>query len=233
MSGWRVARSLEVLRAEVNALAPNRSKASDGTIGDRAHAESSSDHNPNKQGVVCALDLTHDPGHGADMHVLAEAVRRSNHPALKYIIWDRHIWSVARASEGWRRYSGSNPHTRHMHVSVGRGPDGRSTGPYDDTSPWGITHNEEDTVIGLSKGDSGAANPALKQRILALQYVLRRTGVDPGPADGEYGPKVAAAVLAVRKSQGSNAADGDNITGAAYDQILSALIDAKIAAARG
>jgi len=40
---WRLARSLEPLRNEVNAAAPNRSKASDGTIGDTAHSSRASD----------------------------------------------------------------------------------------------------------------------------------------------------------------------------------------------
>lgn len=231
MSGWRVARSLEVLLDEINAVAPGRSTASDGSIGDADHAETSSDHNPNASGVVCARDFTHDPGSGADMHRIAKQVRRSKHPALKYIIWNKRIWSRKRAWRGWRRYRGPNPHTRHMHVSVGIGPDGASTGPYDDTSSWGIadTTIEEGTVIGLRKGDSGENNPQLRHRIKALQYQLRRAGFEPGTADGIYGPKTAAAVLAMRRSQGSSAEDGDYFSGAAYDQLISAVIDAKLA----
>ena len=36
-----------------------------------------------------------------------------------YIITWRRIWSVERASEGVRQYSGSDPHTGHFHVSYG------------------------------------------------------------------------------------------------------------------
>ena len=32
--GWRLAKSLEGLRAQINAAAPNRSKIADGAIGD-------------------------------------------------------------------------------------------------------------------------------------------------------------------------------------------------------
>lgn len=36
-----------------------------------------------------------------------------------------------------RNYTGSDPHTSHIHVSVGVGSDGQSTQPYDDrTPPW-------------------------------------------------------------------------------------------------
>src|SRR5688572_27807045 len=135
---WRLAKSLEVLRDEVDTVAPDRSKASDGTIGDEAHQGSPSDHNPNAQSVVCAIDFTHDPGGGADMHAFADFLKKRNHRAVKYIIWNRRIWSKAKDGEGWRDYGGSNPHTAHMHVSVGVGPDGQSEGPYDDTGPWGL-----------------------------------------------------------------------------------------------
>jgi hypothetical protein len=37
---------------------------------------------------------------------------------VMYLIWNHRIWSAYRAGEGWRRYSGSNPHTDHMHISM-------------------------------------------------------------------------------------------------------------------
>ena len=56
---WRLARSLETLRAQINRIAPNRSKVSDGTIGDAKHASRSSDHNPwAKDGGVGDITLT-------------------------------------------------------------------------------------------------------------------------------------------------------------------------------
>lgn len=36
---------------------------------------------------------------------------------ITYIIHDHKIWSVARASEGRRAYTGSSPHTDHVHIS--------------------------------------------------------------------------------------------------------------------
>ena len=219
--GWRVAKSLEVLLVEINEAAPNRSKISDGSIGDEDHqAAGSSDHLPNSAGVVCARDFTHDPDDGADMHQLSEHLRKRNHPAVKYVIWNRRIWSKVRNSEGWRYYGGSNPHDKHMHVSVGIGSDGHSTGPYDDMSPWGITKNNNtmgDNMIGLKQGDEG-------EQVKALQGLLTRSGFSPGEHDGDYGSKTSAAVLAMRKSQGSSATDGINFTGAAYEQLFVALI---------
>lgn len=136
---WRVAKSLDVLLAEVNARAPKRSKASDGSIGDAAHAARTSDHNPWVHdaagvGVVRARDFTHDPAGGLDADWLAAQVadQLGKHPALgsgAYVIRSRRIISTDRLREGWRPYSGSNPHEHHVHVSVGlRG--------YDSTAPW-------------------------------------------------------------------------------------------------
>lgn len=36
---------------------------------------------------------------------------------IMYIIWDGRIWSAERHSEGWRNYTGPNPHTDHVHFS--------------------------------------------------------------------------------------------------------------------
>lgn len=135
---WRLAYSLETLRTQVNVAYPNRSTASDGTIGDAAHAGTASDHNPNSAGVVCALDLTHDPAHGLDVHALADKLRVNRHPNLKYIISNRRItgpWN----GWNWEYYGGSNPHDKHAHFSVGVGSDGKSMpGTYDDTTKWSI-----------------------------------------------------------------------------------------------
>jgi hypothetical protein len=136
---WRVARSLEVLLAEVNAAAPRRSKASDGSIGDVAHQKAgTSDHLPNPAGVVRARDFTNDPSGGLDSSDLAERIRLlaiKGHPALgsgAYVISDGRIAS-ATYGWAWRPYSGANPHDHHCHVSVATLASG-----YDSMAPWGV-----------------------------------------------------------------------------------------------
>lgn len=126
MADWRVAKSLLKLREQANKAWPNRATASDGTIGDAAHATRDSDHNPwvrdGPMGVVTALDITHDPGDGADMNRLAEALRASRDPRVKYLIWNRRICRAyaksSYAAWAWAPYTGSNPHTHHLHISV-------------------------------------------------------------------------------------------------------------------
>lgn len=135
---WRLAHSLTTLRAEINALAPGRSKASDGTVGDLSHSARASDHNPNRAGVVRAFDITHDPAGGLDCNVLAVRLASllGKHPALgsgAYLIWRGRIISTDRLGAGWRPYTGANPHNKHLHVSVATAAAG-----YDSTAPWGI-----------------------------------------------------------------------------------------------
>lgn len=131
----RLAYSLETLRSQINAAYPKRNKASDGWIGDAKHAARPSDHNPNAQGVVCGLDITDHPGY-LDIHALADHIRLNRHPNLKYIISNRRIAS-AKDNWKWRPYTGTNPHSKHVHFSVGVGTDGKSKpGTYDDSTPW-------------------------------------------------------------------------------------------------
>src|SRR5689334_2146130 len=126
---WRVAVSLLTLRDQVNAAYPNRSKTDDGTIGDEAHSARTSDHNPDVHGVVRAMDLTHDPRHGFDSYKFADMLKANADPRIKYIISNRRIWSPSIA-RGWRQYAGTNPHDRHVHISVVA--DARA----DNNSPW-------------------------------------------------------------------------------------------------
>lgn len=128
MSGWRLARSLDVLRGEIHARRPGTTVW---TIGDQDHADTWSDHNPTAGGVVCAIDVLGD--RGLDLADFADRVVRSDPPALKYVIWRDRIWLPGY---GWQPYRGT--YHKHVHVSVGVGPDGRSTGPVDDTTPWNL-----------------------------------------------------------------------------------------------
>lgn len=130
----RLAKSLEVLRAQINAAYPRRSKASDGWIGDAAHRATKSDHNPNPSGVVCALDITHDPKSGCDSYKLAEALRLSKDPRINYIISNRRICSSTVVPWTWRKYSGANAHTQHVHISVRQVPT-----IYDNPAPWKVS----------------------------------------------------------------------------------------------
>src|SRR5688572_1131526 len=105
--------ALQRLLDDANAMAPVRSTASDGWIGDPAHASRDSDHTPEPDGSVDAIDLTHDPAAGLDCNLVSDQIKddpRIDAPG-SYIIWNRRIWS----GQSWETYTGSNPHDKHMH----------------------------------------------------------------------------------------------------------------------
>lgn len=114
MANWRLAKSLTQLRKEVNAAYPARSKASDGSIGDAAHSARTSDHNPDSQGRVCAIDITHDPKNGVDGKELSKSLIADSR--MKYVIFAGKIYK-ARTGK-WETYTGPNKHDKHVHISV-------------------------------------------------------------------------------------------------------------------
>lgn len=161
---WRLAKSLATLRSELNDMAPNRSRASDGTIGDPAHASRASRHNPNRYGVVTAFDATHDPAGGCDIHAIARRHVLDPHPELEYVISDGEV-AKRRTGFTWEPYYGSNPHTLHAHFAVGRGPDSDPLPPYDSVTPWGVTEDD------MPLNDTDLA----KIRLIVAQEVAKGT----------------------------------------------------------
>ena len=148
---WRVAEALLHLRTQVNAKWPNRSKNSDGTIGDANHASRSSDHNPwvkdGKEGVVTAMDLTHDPAGGFDSYAFADMLLKNRDPRIKYVISNRRIGAGTDGPQPWqwRPYNGANPHDHHVHISVKS-----DKAHYDDVADWKI-----DTIMAVTPAPQG------------------------------------------------------------------------------
>lgn len=107
---------------EATALFPRRSRASDGICGDPAHASRVSDHNPDSSGYAHAFDLTHDPANGCDVDALFAQLIARRDPRVKYVIRNRTIWRSydKPGLPAWtpQPYTGSNPHTKHGHVSI-------------------------------------------------------------------------------------------------------------------
>jgi hypothetical protein len=109
-----------VLR-QATALRPKRKTASDGLLPSKAHIAQSpnSDHN-----TGFAVDLTHDPDNGINGHEIFDALKTD--VRVKYLIFQGVIWSK---KDGDSRYTGSNPHNKHIHISI------KDTCG-NDTSPW-------------------------------------------------------------------------------------------------
>jgi hypothetical protein len=185
---WKLAKSLETLRKQINEKYPNRSKVSDGTIGDTAHSSRTSDHNPNSRGDVCAFDLTHDPKNGVDCNKIAAALITGRDKRIKYLIWNRQICSSVTAPWRWRTYTGSNPHTKHLHISVGN--------DYNNSTEWDLDLDAEKIYPNpeiVEFGDKGFA-------VSKAQTVLAELGfLDKTDVDGIFGRKTETAVKQFQK----------------------------------
>jgi hypothetical protein len=204
MAAWKVADSLEQLRDQLDEHAPERSRASDGGIGDEDHEDRRSDHNPwwrfHGQHYVTARDFTHDVAGGLDCHQLAAALLASRDQRIKYLIWNEQIASGGEGRDPWewRDYDGPNPHTRHLHLSVV--PDARALS----TIPWllpGLT-SPPSRVVGVLRrgGDNDVAAVVELQRVLNAWYP--HDLVPPLVVDGIYGPATETAVRLLQDRAG-------------------------------
>jgi hypothetical protein len=111
---------------------------------------------------------------------------------VMYIIWNRRIFRLYRVSEGWSSYSGSSPHTDHVHFSLTRaggakttsfwrlGLPGPGAGPggftdvrqgvwFEDALLWGV---ENDVVTGYRDDTFRADLPVSRAQFVNWLWVL-------------------------------------------------------------
>lgn len=196
---WRLAKSLEILRSQVNARWLGRSKSSDGSIGDEGHSARLSDHNPDAAGVVRAIDITHDPKGGFDSYAFADMLLKRQDRRLKYVISNRRIGSgPAGPSAGvWRKYTGANPHDHHCHISVVSGAAGEATDPWNidgvaSTSPEAAEAFTPPPET-LRKGATDSTNSDGVKKLQAALHIF---------IDGDFGPQTEAALKEFQKAHG-------------------------------
>lgn len=191
-----------------------------GWIGDAAHQSGCSDHNPDAVGVVHAIDpmVTGSRAQAVVNECLA-------HPGdLQYVIHNRVIWS---ATVHWaaRTYTGSDPHTNHVHVS---GKHGTAHASHGTCAGYDLTQQAADPAFNLCPPKPPAPRPPVPTpahapgtRALAntnpdltgadVVFVQRFIGAAKcGRADGSYGAKSAAGV---RWYQGMRGIHVDGIVG--------------------
>ena len=113
------------LRAQIDARWPKRDRRSDGWIGDRAHQARKSDHNPDQNGWVHAIDIDADldPKHKDAAQDLANqlvAYARSGAPGserIKYVVFRDRIASGTYKNQYWVWRGKGYGHFNHIHVS--------------------------------------------------------------------------------------------------------------------
>lgn len=127
----RCAPALTIYRDEINALFPDRDKASDGCCGDAAHAARRSDHNPATTGAgvgyAHAFDLDEDLVAGwGDRQLWHMGILLLSDPRTKYVIYEARILYPDGTDNP---YSGINAHRSHLHLSI------KPTATFN-TAPW-------------------------------------------------------------------------------------------------
>jgi len=134
------------LREAIDDAFPDRSRRRDGWIGDARHAARKSDHNPTLEGIVRAIDIDADLGSKmTEAFDLADQLRllARHDKRISYIIFNKKIASWRRNYK-WRKYTGLNPHTSHVHVSFSSHGD-------DDGSMFRIPLLTGEPINGTSK----------------------------------------------------------------------------------
>jgi hypothetical protein len=112
------------LREQFDDSYPSRDRTSDGWIGDTRHSARTSDHNPDEQGIVRAIDIDRDLSGKKKPDLMPDLADQIRHAAksdkrISYIIFNGRIAS-ARLGFRWRKYRGSNPHNSHCHISFSK-----------------------------------------------------------------------------------------------------------------
>jgi len=117
------------LREQFDDSYPDRDRRSDGWIGDTRHQSRPSDHNPDEQGIVRAIDIDRDisgtpkPDLMPDIADQLRLAAKRGEKRISYIIFEGRIASAKKAW-AWRPCNdGANKHNHHMHVSFTKAGD--------------------------------------------------------------------------------------------------------------
>jgi len=187
MTNWILIPCLRALFTEFDRIAPSRDHASDGDIGDAAHRQEVSDHNPDETGKVPIHDADHiNEVHAIDVdntlnesdltmekvvQFLLGRCRSGAEKRLRYIIYNRRIWS---ASSGWvqKTYTGASPHTEHAHFSASY-----ETNLEASTASWHL----EDIPVALTAADLAKIQGMITAQAKATaDAVLKASGWSSG-----------------------------------------------------
>jgi hypothetical protein len=188
---WRVVNSLQTLNAQLReryqkAAPPATPATSWGSIADGAHS-STSDHYPHyyaalgATAVVCARDFPHAASLGMDGGLITEALRQSRDPRIGYVIFAGRIFSGhvvnGVAAFTWRKYTGSDGHWTHFHVSSVH------TALADDSRPWALPGAPIAPTGDDDMTPDQAGLLANTERILSA--ICTRFGAERGPGESE------------------------------------------------
>lgn len=118
MGNIKLSKAAIQMREQVDDSFPGRDRKSDGWLGDFRHSTRKSDHNPDADGWVRAIDIDADLGSKGQMAYLADQIRSvaRKDGRISYVIFNGRIASP-RLGWRWRGYNGASSHQHHCHVS--------------------------------------------------------------------------------------------------------------------
>jgi hypothetical protein len=118
MGNIKLSKAAIQMREQVDDSFPGRDRKSDGWLGDFRHSTRKSDHNPDADGWVRAIDISADLGSKGQMAYLADQIRSvaRKDGRISYVIFNGRIASP-RLGWRWRGYNGASSHQHHCHVS--------------------------------------------------------------------------------------------------------------------
>jgi hypothetical protein len=121
---WKPVSGVTVMRDQINKRWENRDKRSDGILGDSAHQARISDHNPDSQNYVHAVDIDEDLRGSkndniwlADQIIAYARMKRGGSGRLKYVVYEDQIASGTYANHFWTWRGDHYGHEMHMHIS--------------------------------------------------------------------------------------------------------------------
>lgn len=204
------------LRDQLNQRFPKRDKRSDGWIGDRAHQARKSDHNPDKNGWVHAIDIDENMGSGEGRkgataeefanQLIQYAREGKDGGRLKYVVYENRIASGTHKNQYWVWRKGNWGHTQHIHVSFTDKAQ-RDGSKFDlpifnkndekfDTSVGDLVAEANKPVSGMPfPGNAFVAYGKRNDYVKAMQAQLIARGYDiPAGASGNYFQQTERAV---------------------------------------
>jgi hypothetical protein len=124
MGSWQLVKGGVTLRDQVNARWATRDKASDGSVGNADHADRESDHNPDANGWVHAIDIDedlrgskHDNVWLGDQLIAYARMRRGGSNRFKNIVYEDRVASGTYPETFWTWRGSDYGHEHHLHVS--------------------------------------------------------------------------------------------------------------------
>jgi hypothetical protein len=119
-------------RDQLDKRFPKRDRRSDGWIGDAAHASRFSYHNPDRNGIVWALDVDENLGQGswrngraakrlADQLLAYARSSLPGHDRVLHVVYEDRVASGTYRNAWWRWRGSGYGHTFHIHITFRKG----------------------------------------------------------------------------------------------------------------